>query len=94
MALIGSEGEKLGEKTDAESDSMDSGECRGCGAPIYWVTMKSGKKHPVDRGRQVRVVFVGGQWEAVGAYTSHFSSCPKRDEFRRRVPNRGTSVKQ
>lgn len=83
MALVGPDGSKFGEMTPAEKGAMEPGECRTCKAPIYWVTTENGKRMPLDRGRQVRVVFVDGRWKAVGAYTSHFSSCKDRDVFRK-----------
>lgn len=61
----------------------DAAECRSCGSPIYWVTMASGKRMPVDRGGQKRVVEVDGVWRVVTAYKSHFESCPNASAHRR-----------
>jgi len=61
----------------------DPGECRSCGGLIYWVTMASGKRMPVDRGGQKRVVDVDGTWRVMTAFRSHFESCKDADQHRR-----------
>lgn len=74
-------GRKTG-PTQAELEARQGGECRGCGELIYWVKV-NGKPHPVERGREVAVVFADGEFEIRGAYRSHFARCPKAGEFRR-----------
>lgn len=71
--------------------------CRGCGAPIRWVTTQNGKKHPVDwepggEGANItvdsdEVMTVLGPlelqvYEGV-LFTSHFKTCPEADRFRK-----------
>lgn len=79
MAEVG----KQGAITEAEKAQREPGTCSGCQAPIYWVTLASGKRMPLDRGRETRMVFHEGQWLALGAYKSHFASCPEADRFRK-----------
>jgi hypothetical protein len=67
--------------TEAELEGRTRGECRGCQAPIYWVRI-NGKAHPVERGRETRVVFFEGAFHVVGAYVSHFAKCPNAAQFR------------
>jgi hypothetical protein len=66
-----------------EKAARGEGTCQGCGALIYWVTMRSGKRMPVDRGREQRVVYFEGEWRVLGSYTSHFARCPKAEQFRK-----------
>jgi hypothetical protein len=74
-----------GVRSEAEKDALEPGECRGCGAPIYWVKLESGKCMPLDRGRQVRVGFISGRgFVAHGSYTSHFATCPAAKDFRKK----------
>lgn len=63
----------------------DPGQCRSCGASIVWVTMKSGKKAPLDSKPEKRVVLhpTTGKGHVVDAYVSHFVTCPDRDQHRR-----------
>jgi hypothetical protein len=68
---------------EAEKAARDPATCSSCKAPIYWVTMPSGRKMPIDRGREQRVVFVDGEWKVLGAYKSHFASCPFAKQHRR-----------
>ncbi len=65
------------------SDRQD-GQCRSCGADIYWVTMMTGKKMPIDRASERRIVDTGYGWKVDIAYRSHFETCPKADQHRRR----------
>jgi hypothetical protein len=60
---------------EAEKVSRDPSTCTRCGAMIYWVTVGE-RRHPVDRGREMRVVFTNGVWKEAGAYKSHHLSCP------------------
>lgn len=70
--------------SEAEKAARGDGTtCSGCGALIYWVVMRSGKRMPVDRGREQRVVYLDGEWRVLGSYKSHFASCPKADQFRK-----------
>ena len=59
--------------------------CKGCGAYIKWVKMKTGGNMPVDID-EVKIVRIGDDLvgEVVGGYVSHFATCPKSDKFRKR----------
>lgn len=69
--------------TEAEKAQRSDATCSSCGALIYWITMPSGKRMPIDRGREQRVCFIDGQWRVLGSYKSHFASCPQADQHRR-----------
>jgi hypothetical protein len=58
---------------------MGMATCRGCGAEIVWLEL-NGKNHPCDLP-SLRVIYQG---HLVEAHTSHFATCPKAGEFRRR----------
>jgi hypothetical protein len=75
---------RLGQNTEAEKAARDDGTCSSCGALIYWVTMSTGGKMPIDRGRESRVVYIDGVWQVLGAYKSHFASCPNAAQHRRK----------
>lgn len=47
----------------------DPGTCRGCAAPIRWITHRNGKKTPYD-----------ADGPTVG--TNHFITCPHRERFK------------
>jgi hypothetical protein len=64
-------------------DGMDAGECRSCKAPIYWVTTASGKKMPVDRGAEQKVLMRDGVAHVERVFQSHFVSCPDAARHRR-----------
>lgn len=71
--------------------------CRGCNAPIYWVTTTQGLKMPINTVPDPNGLFVL-EWdgeepyainferrstpENVERFTSHFATCPKAKEFR------------
>ena len=50
--------------------------CRGCGAPIEFWETHEGKYIPLEADP-------GNDWKR----RSHYESCPKRDEFRSRLPS-------
>jgi hypothetical protein len=79
MAELGSKQAPLSE---AEKDARNEGTCSSCGAPIYWITMVSGARMPIDRGREQRVVWLDGGWRVLGCYKSHFASCPNAAQHR------------
>jgi len=73
--------------------------CRGCGADIYWVKMKSGSNMPVDAekvtvkeqqpDKKVTLITLDGQTKCfarVGdsGYIPHWSTCPQASTFRKR----------
>lgn len=60
--------------------------CKGCGAPIVWKHTPKGKAIPLDAKPERRLVLRGPLSETaelVETYTSHFSTCPKADDFRK-----------
>lgn len=76
MAKIG------GGNTEQEKAARDDGECRSCGALIYWVQTPTGARMPIDRGRETRVCYINGEWLTIGAYKSHFATCPNAAQHR------------
>lgn len=74
-----------------------SNRCKGCDAPVKWVRMATGGRMLVNLPPEKRVVIHkqmvddnGGEArleeraEVLNTYTSHFATCPKADDFRRR----------
>ena len=66
--------------------------CKGCGAPLMWAVTEHGKRIPLNQPekRFILVLVSNGAgsddyYEARmrQTYTSHFSDCPKADEFRK-----------
>lgn len=83
MPVVGASAPTGNRISQAEKDALDHAECRSCGAVIYWVTMPSGRKMPLDRGRQVRVGYVEDQgFVALGTYVPHWATCPNAREHR------------
>jgi hypothetical protein len=70
--------------------------CRSCGAPILFALTATGRPMPIDRdavlvdgnvvlgtddsGRPTARIVAAGE----GTHRSHFATCPKADEHRRR----------
>ncbi len=71
-----------GGNTEEEKSARDDGQCSSCGALIYWVQTPAGARMPLDRGRETRVCYVDGQWRTLGAYKSHFATCPNAAQHR------------
>jgi hypothetical protein len=75
---------------------MISGEpsrCKGCGGPIHWVELGTGKRHPVNPSPNAagtiariegvwRVLRGSDQTRGVVRYVSHFATCPNARDFR------------
>ncbi len=58
--------------------------CEGCGEPIRFVTLASGKLHPVESSPDTLVMVDGDErGRVVRMYRSHFATCPQADLFRR-----------
>ncbi len=67
--------------------------CKGCGAPITWAVTEHGKRIPLNKPEKRFILVLvqtptydrGDFYEARmrETYASHFSSCPKADEFRK-----------
>jgi len=78
--------------------------CRACQAVIRWAKSdKTGKPIPMDpepvadgnivvNRLGVAHVLHKGEEATVPTYVSHFATCPKRDQFRRRNPAAATST--
>jgi hypothetical protein len=74
------------------SPGADAGpdQCKGCGAPILWgITAEGGRHIPLDAKAEKRFILVARSHGAPAAlmrdtYVSHFATCPKAGEFRRR----------
>ena len=73
--------------------------CKGCGAEIVWMKMRSGRSMPCDaqtmrfspgRGHEAFVTLDGyvqhGKRceEGIVGLTPHWASCPAHDEFRKK----------
>ena len=61
--------------------------CKGCGADIKWIKMKSGKNMPVDEKpvKVVAEVIHDGfpEWQVISAYNPHWATCEKAKEFKK-----------
>jgi hypothetical protein len=55
--------------------------CKGCGAEIEWMFTENGHKMPVNKP-MLTVITKDGK--VIQGQESHFASCPKADDFRRR----------
>ena len=67
-----------------------SDQCKSCAQPVKWVHMATGGRMLVNLPPEKRVVLTdhGSPEQEVGevldTYTSHFVTCPKADEHRRK----------
>lgn len=66
----------------AFDDSKGRGVCRTCGAPIWWMQLVSGKRHPFneasDHGTpppQAEEIVSGRRVLVIDASASHFATC-------------------
>lgn len=62
--------------------------CKGCGAEIVFLTTELGAKMPCDAKPLKVLVPVQPHaypmiYQVENGYVSHFSTCPKADEFRK-----------
>lgn len=70
---------------------MRSGQCKSCGAAIYWIPMRAPgdrawKWMPCDRERLVVTVpgeTQGEPGKVITGYRSHFATCPNAAAHRR-----------
>lgn len=59
--------------------------CRGCKAPIKFIKLARGKMHPVNPEPKCLWVLVAGAGYCLReCYESHFATCPKAAEFRKK----------
>ena len=69
-----------------------SSKCRGCGAEIRWIKTEANKAMPVDANPRnfyvERIDSADGisrqTWKMMSGYESHFATCPKADQFRKK----------
>lgn len=52
--------------------------CRGCDAPIYWITNEHDKKVPIDCDAEGAYAPTARE---DGAGVSHFTTCPEANRF-------------
>jgi hypothetical protein len=70
---------------------VNEGTCKTCGAAIVWVVTGKGAKMPVDKLAERKFVLEPNPMGADApqlaysrpVYTSHFVTCPDRDQHRR-----------
>ena len=63
--------------------------CKGCNAPITWSTTAAGKAVPLNDPPEKRYImfmeYDGTEYvKQVETWVSHFVTCPKADEFRKK----------
>lgn len=49
--------------------------CKFCGEPVYWITMRSGKRQPVNT-KVIQIVTANGA--TIRGYVSHHATCARR----------------
>jgi hypothetical protein len=60
-----------------------SNTCKGCNAPIKWITTPEGRKTPLDQRPTVYwVKDLRDTWRLVQFYTPHHATCPEVNQFR------------
>ena len=62
--------------------------CKGCGALIEWLEMKSGKSMPVDVNRinvAIKVPQMEGptKYEMIWGFQPHWATCPNAKDFKK-----------
>lgn len=71
-------------------DTSEPGTCTGCGQTMYWRIEKSGKRNPYNAPEPCTTCTAANRemcprCEGTGQIQiSHFATCPKAGEFRRR----------
>lgn len=62
--------------------------CKGCGASIIWAVNENGKRVPLDAKAPIYVLLATASLDEERCvrdrsprYVSHFSTCPKANEF-------------
>ena len=58
--------------------------CRGCGAKVIWVESKNLKKMILDAEPVKMIQVKEGIGEVVDVYKSHWGTCPKAAQFKRK----------
>ena len=57
--------------------------CRSCGAEIRWIKTSGMKLHPINDDPIERWVMLNGIWVFKTTYSSHFSTCPQADAWKK-----------
>lgn len=69
---------------------IDVQRCRSCDAPIIWAVTQRGSRIPLDAKHQLGFVVEGERVHGAPrvsqkrVYTTHFATCPKADQHRKR----------
>lgn len=64
---------------------MNTRPCKACDTPIAFVKTPSGKTQVLDMTtKEKRIAVIDGVAHVVDTYLSHFSTCSKAEEFRRK----------
>ena len=58
--------------------------CRGCGKPIRWVEMISGKKMPLDEKPLSMVEVKEEIGDIISVYMPHWATCEKAADFKKK----------
>ena len=65
-------------------------DCKSCGEPIRFITMKTGGAMPIDiRPKKFIQIDERGIGRVVEGYISHFVTCPHADRHRKRRSKNG-----
>jgi len=61
-------------------------QCKSCGKPIYWAKTQAGKLAPINADfKALKTLSIDGETlQLLGAYASHFSTCPQANQFRKK----------
>lgn len=82
----------------------ESERCRSCGAPVIWRKhVRTGRPMPIDwepspKGNLVLLgadsygLVASGLEGSPGCHLSHFATCPKADDWRRKRPSGGLTT--
>jgi len=67
---------------DIRLQGIDMSKCISCGAEIIWATTKRGKKMPLNKKTEKRIILNNNLIEIVDTYVSHFTTCPMANKHR------------
>ena len=69
--------------TEIVTSKPSSSICKNCGTPIFWVTLWTSKKTPIDKKRITIISKVKDDiWTHNSGYLPHWESCPDAGEFK------------
>ena len=67
-------------------EEMKKAVCKSCGADIYWVTLVSGKKQPLNTDPKIVTMhYAKDRWKVATGYEPHHATCPQADLWREKV---------